>query len=288
MSSQIKVLPGRMPQIQASFLNDTIDAAEAQRVANLAKYLPQGGPQTAGATMPMFVENATGQQQDEFSIYGIDSMTIGPDDSPDGFRRRVVYRGVVPDKKKHAGRFCIGLRTANVGDIVEVATGATPARINSGPPINPAYQDLSSIPSAYSADIVDGRTEFLQLCAYGSADVIWRSPSPDPTIQDVQLGIVRCGNAPKTFPILAWIPGGFDDFNNVNSYTITDLAGRVLFALVNPAAPPHRYVRPNYSSLWFILLDQGQTSIPGFATIIDGAVIILHLDEPWYNPANNI
>jgi len=172
-----KVHRGQELKISAEAYNAFIDAVRATR-----------GQKQFGAEASQFfrqsgivkVMNAAGFDQDRFAVLGVTEPIISPQDNEDEFKRQVTFRGVMPLKDIHRGRFVILLEPIRAGAIgLAVIAGVTPVKLM----VDPA--------NLYDyAEIEPNTTSALRNVPAGSARVLWIQP-PDPRNQYLRWAVVR-------------------------------------------------------------------------------------------------
>ena len=229
------VRSGEPLQIPAATYNAMLDAAQAHRNRriNLA-------PHGAGFdSLFVYVENTTGQTLQRFDVVGLD----GPSETQnlDVFCNRIVFKGVVP-QKKHKGKFAVIQQDASRNMVVRACVyGVTQAKVkvesSTGDSSQPKY-----------CDIKENETGWLASGGSG-AEVLWS----DESTQN-RWSLIRIGSGKSTlFPVKLEKTGGEqgDDEKATSwKYKVTDaLTDEKLEEDVDPTASPHQWKRPSIGAM---------------------------------------
>jgi hypothetical protein len=230
-----KVSKGDKLRIPAAAYNSFIDTArDFQARQRGISSTPQAGTRSSGIVL---VRNDSGDDLSRYTVLGIDSPIIDPEDSLDGFKNRVAVVGVTPTEDDHVGKFVVLLEPLKSGAI-GMAYGAG---------ICPVKVDVPDEDVEYPyADIVDGETANLEAKHYGAAAILWRAGSTG-----VQWALVRLGPPMPTyvFPVDLEQTGGEqgDEENPATwTYDVSDpVTEDTLAEGVDPTSDPHKWQRPS-------------------------------------------
>lgn len=125
----------------------------------------------------IWVENASGEDMDQFDVLGLDVPLISPTDNLPEFSKQVTFSGIMPDSDEHRGRFCVLQQPLAVGKIGRaIVSGVTPARVY----INDEADEF--------ADVTTDEATRLDSGSFG-VRVLWK-----PTGTGEQLCTVRLGD----------------------------------------------------------------------------------------------
>jgi hypothetical protein len=180
------------------------------------------------------VVNETGKTLQRFDVLGLDSPL--ETQNVDIFCNRIVFKGVVP-QKKHNGKFAVIQQDAAPNMVVRACIyGATIAKIKISSDSNNENSELKY------CDIKEGETGYLT--SGGQTEVLWS----DTSTQN-RWAIIRIGSGRSTlFPVKLEKTGGEQgDDKKVASWTykVTDaLTDEKLEEDVDPTASPHQWKRP--------------------------------------------
>ena len=144
--------------ISATEYNAMLDAGKAAR----NRPINHGTHGNGLDSLYVFIANATGRRLQKFDVVGLDEALHKADLNE--FCHRPAFKGVVPNKEKHAGRFGILQADCEPRQLVRVCvSGITIARIRA--------QEESNGKEIFSCDITDGETQFLS--QGGHQEVLW-------------------------------------------------------------------------------------------------------------------
>lgn len=230
-----KVSKGDKLRIPAAAYNAFIDTArDFQARQRGISSTPQASTRSSGIVL---VRNDSGEDLSRYTVLGIDSPIIDPEDNLDGFKNRVAVVGVTPSEDDHVGKFVVLLEPLKSG-AVGMAYGAG---------ICPVKVDVPDDEVKYPyADIVDGQTAHLEAKHHGAAAILWREGGTG-----VQWALVRLGSPMPAyvFPVNLEQTGGEqgDEENPATwTYDVSDPAtDKVLAEGVDPTADPHKWQRPS-------------------------------------------
>jgi len=229
------VRSGEPLHIPAATYNAMVDAAQAHRnrPLNLASHGAGFG------SLFISVVNKTGKFLKKFDVVGLDGSA--ETQNLDYFKERIVFKGVVP-QKKHKGKFAVLQEDAAANMVVRACVyGITQAKIkvesNGGSPQQPKY-----------CDIKENETEYLAAGGSG-AEVLW---SDDSTLN--RWALIRIGSGKSTlFPVKLEKTGGEQgDGEKAASWTykVTDaLTDEKLEEDVDPTSSPHQWKRPSIGAI---------------------------------------
>lgn len=155
-----KVQAGQRIAISAEAYNAFIDAAQAVREhkqfgTEASQFFRQSGI--------VKLKNASGADQVRFAVLGLSEPIILPSANEIEFKRQVTFKGVVPAKNDHRGRFAVLLEPIADGKIgLAVIAGVVPVRLKVDP------EQLYD-----RAEILDADSGKLLNVPHGSARVLW-------------------------------------------------------------------------------------------------------------------
>ncbi|MCL2645586.1 MAG: hypothetical protein FWD61_01110 [Phycisphaerales bacterium] len=230
-----KVKPGDKLRIPATTYNAFIDTTRAFQASqrNIGS-TPQSAMRSSGIVL---VRNDSGNDLSRYSVLGIDSPIIDPEDNLDAFKNKVAVVGVTPSEDDHVGKFVIllePLKSKKIG--MAYGAGICPVKI-----------DVPDEDVEYPyADIADGKTANLKAKHYGAATILWREGGTG-----VQWALVRLGPPLPTciFPVKLKQTGGEqgDEENPATwTYDVIDPAtDDTLAEDVDPTSDPHQWKRPS-------------------------------------------
>lgn len=173
------VQKGQPLRIAAADWNQIIDVTRAQL-------------ETKGASRPIMatacnrssgiitVKNASGQDQSQFAVLGIDTPIILPEDNVDEFKRQVALSCVLPTSA-HSNRFVILQEPLAIGAIGRACIqGVTNVRLQ------------TDTPEVYRAGIVEDESQWLTAGSNGCS-VLWTEEDAQP--DGWRWAIVRLGDS---------------------------------------------------------------------------------------------
>jgi hypothetical protein len=165
--------------ISATEYNAMLDAGQAARNRPV-----NHGPHGKGFdSLFVYIANATGRRLQKFAVVGLDEALHNTD--CDEFSNRLAFKGVVPSKEKHAGRFGILQADCEPRQLVRACvSGITIARIRA--------KEESNGKEIYACDVTDGETQFLS--QGGHQEVLWS----DSTNND-RWALIRIGRLQRFF-----------------------------------------------------------------------------------------
>jgi|GEM_PF-2743292 len=169
-------------RIPASDWNKVIDATRAhyeaqgtaRRAASMSASLPAG---------TILVKNASGQDQPQFAVMGINAPIILPQDNFDEFKRQVALSCVMPTTE-HTNRFVILQEPLAVGAIGKACvSGVTCVKLHTDDP------DVTGI---LTAGIIEDESQWLTAGGTGCT-VLWTEEEAQP--EGWRWAIVRLGDS---------------------------------------------------------------------------------------------
>lgn len=167
------VSPGDPPVRSAALHNATVDLI----VAHQRKMPPQTTSMHGIEALYVHVRNDTESRLSRFDAVGLGGPVCDPSANADGFRNRILMRGVVPESI-HAGKFAIVQEDIETGFIGRACMiGATQARIKT---------DENTVDYC---DIESGETKHLK--AGGNIDVLWIEDEAGE--KDFRWAVIRIG-----------------------------------------------------------------------------------------------
>lgn len=110
-----KVQTGDSLKIPADAYNAFIDAAADFR-NRTAKFNQQSKSSFIDSNI-VLIKNETGQDCDRFNIVGLGEPIISPDENLREFKKRVMFRGVVPNEELHGSKFAVLQEPVKAGHI---------------------------------------------------------------------------------------------------------------------------------------------------------------------------
>lgn len=151
----------KLKTIPREAYNAMVDAATAEKKRRRG-VTGSGGEQSLHSGI-CYVQNATGDDLDRFSVVGIGDPVVDPSDDEDIFAGSIRLTGDTPADPDHVGKFAILLRPAPDGDTaLALVSGITHVKLN-----------VSDEDDEF-AEIDDGETDELKTGATGSAQILWK------------------------------------------------------------------------------------------------------------------
>ncbi|MDR0390454.1 MAG: hypothetical protein LBH59_00990 [Planctomycetaceae bacterium] len=223
--------------IPAATYNTMLDAAQAHRNRQI-NLTPHGN---SFDSLFVHVVNETNKTLGRFDVVGLEEPF--EKNNIDVFCNRIVFRGVVP-QKKHSSKFAVIQQDAAPNMIVRACiSGVTIVRIQIQNNFHNENYQMNY------CDVKEGETG--NLITGGQTEILWHNNSG---INDICWGIIRIGSGHSImFPVLLQHVGGEqgnDQKPATWKYDIADaLTEEILIENIDPTTEPHQWKRPSIGAL---------------------------------------
>jgi len=175
-----KVLAGEPFVAPASTWNAFIDAAQdfKNRTADIGRQ-PVAGFRSSGI---ITVKNESGAARRQFDVLGLDEPIFLPgggssDAAEKSFRNFVAFRGQMPSKNEHVGKFVVLIEPLAAGAVGKgCVSGVCQVRVN-----------VTDVDHEF-AELADGKADVLESGDTGSAKILWKEDGTGQKWAVVHLG----------------------------------------------------------------------------------------------------